>query len=298
MLRQMRDEEQKRRDEEQKKRDEEQNKRDEEREERRRMELRELAELIRGSIVDLKQEFRKEMVDLENKVGENRQEIELLRGDAKEAIQAVNERVEKNEGIIRDITRHVKEDCARITVLPTAARVQMKVPQFDGRRGARPMRYIYELEEYREIYQLTDGDMLKIIRQGMIGKAGEWFAAMQHLCEDLRAFQNMFPKQYWGEERQMGVRRALDTGRFQSNAYQTRVEYATTRISMAKELTPPIEDRNLIYLLRQHFGEEINMGIIAHNVNTLPEFLTLLDRYDEIQRKWRSILGLTEGTTD
>jgi hypothetical protein len=149
------------------------------------------------------------------------------------------------------------------------------------------MKYLKELKEYKEMYNLSGEETLRVIRQGMIGKAGEWFAATQHLYEDVDAFQTIFQEQYWGDERQMEIRRALDTGEYHETGSQTRVDYATAKISSAKELTPPIDDKSIVYLLRQHFGVEIGVGIISHNVSSIPQFLALLARYDGIPQEER-----------
>ncbi|XP_046393641.1 trichohyalin-like [Ischnura elegans] len=270
---------------------------------------------------EIRDQMDEVIAEVETKLGETGEkfeELEASQADMKAGIEEIKEKIEEtekrmvtkfnqqsirkvtdlDEGILMEITRRVKEDCARLTLAPTAVgAVQMKIPSFDGRHNARPMRYLQELREYWEMYRLTEDDALRVVRQGMIGKAGEWFAATQHLYGDFATFRTMFQEQYWGEERQIEVRRALETGKYPDDDRQTRVEYATSKISVAKELRPPIDDKSLVYLLRQHFGVEVSVGMVSHNVSSLQQFLALLARYDRIpgedrhpgptgQRRW------------
>ncbi|XP_046392190.1 trichohyalin-like [Ischnura elegans] len=224
---------------------------------------------LEASYVNLHENMEERLKKIEEELGQ--QSATKAAGLDKEAAQCI-----------------VREESTRPSVTTASAgMIQLKVPTFDGRHASRPMKYLQELCEYQEVYRLPDQMMLQVIRQGMVGRAEEWFAATRHLYEDLNAFKAIFTEQFWGEERQLLIKRSFDTGRYKENGGLTRVEYATAKISMARELTPPMEDEMILLILKKHFGVEVGVGMISHNINTIPQFLTLLARYDNIPKEDR-----------
>lgn len=261
---------------------------------------------IREEIGVLKEDSRQERIEvlaaLKDVQGRTMQEMDNIGEETKRKFEIVSERILKCDVKIEQVSERASAEAARlekqmqligrketewlrmqgykggsVSQIPA---INVKIPQFDGRKGARPMRYMHELEEYQGLYQLTDGDMLKIIRQGMVGPAGEWMTATYHLQTDMENFKHLFLAQFWGKQHQMEVRRMLDSGQYNRNGNMSRVEYATKRISAAKELQPAMEDEEIIYRLEHHFGPEVNAAIITQHITALPQLLELLGRYD------------------
>lgn len=157
---------------------------------------------------------------------------------------------------------------------------KLNVPQFKGITTDRPMRFLQELRRYRQALGPRYAFKI-IIEQSLTSIAKEWWSLVENMVEDWDEFERHFLRRFWNEDVQYDVREKLVFGIFDASLQQKHPQYAITQIGIARELQPPMSDKQIIASLARHFSEEVRNAIIMRDMRNVQDLLDFLDRLDQ-----------------
>lgn len=91
-----------------------------------------------------------------------------------------------------------------------------------------------------------------------------------------------FQQRYWNEHTQHEIRKKLEFGYFQPAKDKSRAEYATRMFTHISELTPVLEQKEVIRRLARHYGDEIKYIIVERRIHRCEQLIVLLEKFDKI----------------
>ena len=83
---------------------------------------------------------------------------------------------------------------------------------------------------------------------------------------------------YWNIQIQRRVRDHLEFGKYHPSMNMTTTNYVLNVMAQVKHLTPPIEERDLVYKLARHFSERTRVAPTTRGVDTLEKFIMVVDK--------------------
>ena len=69
----------------------------------------------------------------------------------------------------------------------------------------------------------------------------------------------------------------------------TTTNYVPNVMAQVKHLTPPIEERDLVYKLARHFSERTRVATTTRGVDTLEKFIMVVDKCQDLERDLKCV---------
>jgi hypothetical protein len=144
-----------------------------------------------------------------------------------------------------------------------------------------PIGYLKKLEEYVHHFQLVDWEKIKaIIDKGFKQMVDNWWIASREDMGNYSEFRTRFQQRYWSESRQHRVRGELDDGHYDPKREQTPTAYFLGKVSLARNLVPPMPEEILCSKIAYHFNENIRRARLCNQITTVSHMLSLLEDYE------------------
>ncbi|KAK9703833.1 hypothetical protein QE152_g29080 [Popillia japonica] len=124
--------------------------------------------------------------------------------------------------------------------------------------------------------------MFNGIRASLEGEALVWYSIVQNSCHNFSDFEHLFLQRYWSERQQSKIRTNLLVGKFDSSKGTSREFYFTSKYSVARYLTPPIPEEELVKYLSRHFDFTIARAVTSQQIRNYQEMTDLLREFDEL----------------
>jgi len=158
---------------------------------------------------------------------------------------------------------------------------------FKGREDRQnPMIFIERFEKIAEYEKITEEKQLHYFSRTLKGPAHDWFKMINP--KTIHSAKSLFKDYYWNRKIQTMFRQFLYNGRYMPNRGSSMSEYALSIPQRAKILNPPMEDKDIINLLRDHFETEIAREIRPSTVKDLNDLIFLLDSIENAKRPKKS----------
>lgn len=226
------------------------------------------------------------------------QTIEEMNGKIKETSRTMNNVLDEHQAIVKHIVdlkkktieqeKKIDEITGRApaaSVLPGLPRIlpgKWEMPTFSGNDN--PMKYLRELEDYWRAMDLQGGQFDYLCNSSLKGTAGDWWRLVKNDVTNFEQFEAAFKRRYWNQNIQDKVRENLRFGWHDAQGNLSRVEYATKKISLAKDLDDAYSTSDIIRSLSRHFGTDVQRSILMSGKLDLNSFLDLLDTFDQAGR--------------
>lgn len=158
---------------------------------------------------------------------------------------------------------------------------------FSGRSdNQNPMKFLTRFQRIARYEKISDVDQLHYFGKCMRGAASNWFDVTDptDISEAFASFQEY----YWSDEQQARLREIIYIGKY--NRAETRLsmaEYALDLSRQAKNLQPPLTDKEIIRCVRRHFGSQIMREIRPSTVSSMEDFVKLLDEVENDMKRDR-----------
>ena len=76
----------------------------------------------------------------------------------------------------------------------------------------------------------------------------------------------------------------LEFGKYHPSMNMTTTNYVLNVMAQVKHLTPPTEERDLVYKLARHFSERTRVATTTRGVDTLEKFIMVVDECQDLER--------------
>ena len=158
--------------------------------------------------------------------------------------------------------------------------IKYVLPEYKG--DTSPIRYINAMRQYWRAVKPAESDTHYLIERSLTGSSGNWWQIIKEDVNDLVSFIENFSKRYWNEPMQLEIRRRLKFGCHQLGKGVSRVDYAISMYTEARELSPQPSVKEIIYKLARHFSEEIKYAIIGRGIAEMDQLIELLESFDNV----------------
>ncbi|KAK4880516.1 hypothetical protein RN001_008662 [Aquatica leii] len=232
-------------------------------------------------------EFDQRIVEQNEKIKGNNIEImeikDEIRRNSQERFQGTTKLPEIND-INKEVKKTETNDMSKELIMNMEMMCQNIHGPCDGMKfygdsRVNPNMFVKNLEQ--GIGKIKDINRVKgIIRKTMNEEAEIWFSMIEQDIQSFEEFKFAFLNRYWGRIEQSKVRRMIMHGKYKGYE-RSRECYATKIISQVKQLSPPMEEEEIIYYIGEHFEEDINRRIGLENIRTIEELMVLLKHLDQ-----------------
>ena len=199
--------------------------------------------------------------------------------------------VENVEGYNDDLKRRIKslekfeDDKYSDQRVETLKKPKIKAPLFSGEDGARPIKFLHDLENYLKAINATNEDCMIYIQSTLTKTAAKWFYVHRENFQDFDTFVVHFEARFWSEPIQRKFRNKLEIGHFYQKRDKTRMAYITEILDIAKELGMDQNIPKLIRELSHHFDHGIARTVRLQHIESMNDFYDLLEDYDQMDQE-------------
>ena len=157
---------------------------------------------------------------------------------------------------------------------------------FTGDANDNPMEFLRRFERYTaRVNPLMDNeDKIEILNRQLKGWAGTWWRVISDRVKTYEEFKMKFLGQYWNVQIQRRVRDQLEFGKYSSAMRISPGNYVLKVMAQVKYLTPPLEERDLVYKLARHFSDKTRVATVTRGVSTIEEFIMVIDECQDLER--------------
>lgn len=162
---------------------------------------------------------------------------------------------------------------------------------FSGLPHENPVEFLKGVENYiHRVNPFMDTeDKFDILNRILKGWANTWWRVVADKVKTYDQFKAKFLGQYWNVQVQRRIRDHLEFGHFDPCANLTPANYVMNVVSHVKHLTPPLEDRDLVYKLARHFSERTRVAATCRGVDTIEGFIMLVDECQDLERELKGV---------
>nr|XP_023020466.1 uncharacterized protein LOC111509030 [Leptinotarsa decemlineata] len=237
---------------------------------------------------------KQDIVDINNSIYKNSENIQKVRTEIKNnnkevlgKIKYVNDRLEINTNSTNEIInekdeenknkfitlenkiREIEENGLKTKVETTYIGLCQNVQnnnKFEGNiKKLHPIVFIKILKN--KINNKIKGEEMKdIIRQHLVNQPCIWFNSQENNIQTFEDFENLFIRQYWGENAQLKIRDKLQFGKFDECRSQNYNNYAIQLYATAQYLQPKMREDEMVGYISRHFRQEIFEIISMHEI--------------------------------
>jgi len=111
-------------------------------------------------------------------------------------------------------------------------------------------------------------------------QVARWWQTVKNEITDINDFEVKFLARYWNHDIQKGIKRRLELEKYRMNGRLNRSDYFIERVLTLTQMTPKLEEQDIVIILSEHFESQIQDARRVQNIQTIREFENLLNRYD------------------
>lgn len=152
----------------------------------------------------------------------------------------------------------------------------INLPHFGNRPQENPVQFLQKLENYFQIKAIPDSQKMFIVKSAVTGSVLGWYHLILHPDISYADFRLKFLGFYWDNQKQSSVRSKLSFGKFDSRGKLDMSDYFIEMAQLANLLNPPMEPKDFIDLVIQHYPQEIRNALIVAKPEGFGEAVALL----------------------
>jgi hypothetical protein len=160
------------------------------------------------------------------------------------------------------------------------------LPTFNG-RNKNPQEFLVKFEAYLRNTQIRQNQNIRfqdLLENCLQDSASRWWQMIKSEITSYEEFEKKYLDKYWNNDIQRGIKRRVETERYRTGGYLTRSEYFVERVMTLKQMTPTLEEEDIVNLLSIHFDQRIQDAIRVQNITGIDNFEKLLNREDIEER--------------
>lgn len=182
---------------------------------------------------------------------------------------------------LRQQVEHIQGTAPNYPKEQERPRHKYTIPRYEAKPDERPTKYLKELAKYCQTTRAQTWEYNSIINESLQGTAKEWWSAKNMNIVDLEEFETALKRRFWSTDAQHKIRRELNFGYYKFNNTETRTQHAMRLIGNAKDLEPPMSDKEIIDCLSNHFTQDIRAAIFSRGITSTEDLLDIIDRSDQ-----------------
>lgn len=166
------------------------------------------------------------------------------------------------------------------------------LPKFDS-RNINPRDFLNRIGNYYSDLQnkTTTKDSisyLTLVENCLQGPAADWYCVVKENIKNQDDFEQLFLDHYWNQHIQQLVKKGIESETYRPEGRLTMTAYCLKKLSKLTNLTPKLQESELVQILGNHFNPIISDAITVQNINSVNKLLELLNRSD-LQEAGRQI---------
>lgn len=230
--------------------------------------------------------FRKETETRLNNVHDTIQTHTTQIYDNQESIKEIKKSTENLKDLIGNInkgTTVLESGAKEITIYCQGTENTEAKLKFNGRER-NPLEFVNKLRRYIQKLERTGRknrvNLEELLDNAMEDTAARWWQMVKRDITTIDEFEHAITEKYWNREIQRGVKRRMELERFRPQGRLSRAEYFTDRVITLRNMTPTMDEAEIVTFLAEQFEKYIQEARRIQNVNTINEFEKLLSRED------------------
>lgn len=196
--------------------------------------------------------------------------------------------IDTNSQEIQEIKNCIRNQSLIISSSPNhdiSSKLKFPPPSFKGLDTERPIKFLNDLDNYITLKKLSPDESVKILSQTLDGEAKDWWYVHESDVKTYDEFKLLFKDRFWNATIQRNTRRKVEFGQYYPNTKLSRVNYATTILSYAKELDLSYTEDETTENLCNHFEKGIRHAFNGQQVKSKSVLFKILTDYDEDDKK-------------
>lgn len=146
---------------------------------------------------------------------------------------------------------------------------------FSGRNNIlNPIKFLRKFERIAEHEKINEIEQAYFFGKCMRGEASQWYELYD--CENINRIKERFKESFWGYQAQIDFKNKLYFGRYRQE-FGSMTGYALNLARETKTLTPPMNDHEIIYLLREHFDYNVARELRPSMINSVDDMIRIIE---------------------
>ena len=160
----------------------------------------------------------------------------------------------------------------------------ISLPQYSGvENEIMTIEFLDSLKGYFQLTDTPESQRLLIVERTLKHAANRWFRLQRGNIMSYEEFVNAFRMEYLSHERLLNLRTTILTGKYDSRAHKTFVDYILHIMQQNSALENPLSDEELVKIIPTHLPHFLHRILIAARPRTIREMLIVVKEVQNSQ---------------